>query len=137
MARMIFCVGLCLLCGAASAQTNTSTNCTTYNQSISCNSQTTTQPRLIQPNFQDSFQKNLERAQAIRLQQQALQQQQNSEVDSEELKMIEGELPNATPERRRELLMTMASINPEMAIQYQKLLTLMDEDRAAAPSPSH
>ena len=128
MNRMILSVGVALFCSSAMAQ---QTTCQLVYNVMTCN---TAQQALPPPTYQQWQ----ERAQAIREQRQVLQQEEDNDVDAEELKLIENELPNATPERRRELLITIASINPEMAIQYQKLLTLMDEQhRATSRQHSH
>jgi len=97
-----------------------------------------------QPDVAGSFQRGVQQAQQQRLNQQAiqanqqqLQQQQNAAVDAEQLKLIAGALIHAKLAERPDLLAQMASIDPQMALQYQQMLTQMDAQRAAsAPNNS-
>jgi hypothetical protein len=97
-----------------------------------------------QPDVAGSFQRGVQQAQQQRLNQQAiqanqqqLQQQQNAEIAAEQLKLIASALIHSKPAERPELLAQMASIDPQMALQYQQMLTQMDAQQAAsAPNNS-
>jgi hypothetical protein len=94
-----------------------------------------------QPDFVGSFQRGVQQGQQQRLNQQAIeanqQQQQDAAVGAERLKLIARALIQAKPAERPELLAQMASIDPQMALQYQQMLTQMDAQRAAsAPNNS-